>query len=134
MTDCVAVWPILARHRLIDDGNGVGAHGFGVVPDAALEKRNAKDRKIFGSDEVHSNLGRSEVGPTVKIDAHIIAVVWRRAAAGDGGGFDFRQSGDLRAKFFSVLRTSLPGTQGFTVKGNCNREAALRIVSKIDAK
>src|ERR1700684_3447478 len=121
VTDRVAIWPILARPRLIDDGDGLGAHGFGVVPDADLQERNAKDRKILGSDEVHRNLGRAEVGPAEKIDAHVIAVVWRSAAAGDGGGFDFRQSGDSRAKLFGVLRTSLPGAQGFTVKGNYNR-------------
>ncbi len=51
-----------------------------------------------------------------------------------GGGFDLRQSGDSRAKLFGVLRTSLPGAERLAVKGNYNREAALRIVSKIDAK
>ena len=62
VTDGVAVGPILARHRLIDDGEGGGAHRSGVIPHAALHERNTQQRKIFGADEIHADFGRAKIG------------------------------------------------------------------------
>ena len=74
VADGVAVGPILARHRLIDDGEGGGTHRLGVTPHAALFDRNAQQRKIFGADEVHADFGRAEIGAAEEIDADVVTV------------------------------------------------------------
>src|SRR5262249_61707465 len=54
--DGIAFRPIHPRHGLVNHRERRTAHGFRVIPRAALSERNMEHWKILGTDEIHFDL------------------------------------------------------------------------------
>jgi len=94
LADGVSIRPILPRHGLVDHSEQGAAHGFSLIPDAALGQWNAKERKVFGADEVQPCL-RLFSSVAKDFDARVPAVRRRCGVGGNAGGDDFGHGGDL---------------------------------------
>ena len=131
MVNGVAIWPILAGHRLIDDGEQRAAHGFRVIPQAALRKRNTQQREIFRTDEVHAYFGLFRRRAAEDFNRLRPAARGRRGVGGDARGHHLGHRRDSGANLLEVFGALLPGYMRVFVHGNGHGHGVVRVVAQI---
>ena len=134
MADGVTVGPVLAGHRLIDDGERGGAHGFRVIPNAALRKRNVQDVEIFGADVVDARLGLFGRRAAEDFEARVPTAFGRSGISRNARGNDFGHRGNRGANLFKIFGAIFPGDMRVFMDGDGNGHGGVRIVAEIGVK